>query len=408
MGPLDRILDCICCGTKRAAVQQIFDAITQKESAACDESDTLRRLERFGQLRALADPATQCDFTIDVKFDKQASKWSVAFHVGDTAIHCCRDLPLTDTAALHACLDSLVLSRMTPILEANLAAGRAHDTEDLLAIAAGPAIERPDETDPDAYLAARIGQCVRGLPPSLRCEFAITAPLDPGDSLVWSCTLADTCLYQGTLPLTTAQDLGAAARVAVHGLETMLERAFAENAPLLLNQDAFIEGCLECMTDDRAQRATLRARLDDPELSSANLRPRARPLPGAPTFQVEFGDTQVDFSNRSSGIEMRGGRLWDRLHDNEYANLRGAIASAHLTADDTLLLIVSTPAVLTFISNIESLPLPPTQATAFFDHAGRLRLGNTRLGLLHPTLLAQAYPTTQRPRERGIDVGNFA
>ena len=256
MGPLDRILDCICCGTKRAAVQQIFDAITQKESAACGESDTLRRLERFGQLRALADPATQCDFTIDVKFDKQAGNWSVAFHVGDTAIHCCRDLPLTDTAALHACLDSLVLSRMTPILEANLAAGRAHDTEDLLAIAAGPAIERPDETDPDAYLAARIGQCVRGLPPSLRCEFAITAPLDPGDSLVWSCTLADTCLYQGTLPLTTAQDLAAAARVAVHGLETMLERAFAENAPLLLNQDAFIEGCLECMTDDRAQRAT--------------------------------------------------------------------------------------------------------------------------------------------------------
>lgn len=407
MGPLDRIMDSFSHGTKRAAVRQIFDAITRQEPAACRASDTLRRLERFGQLRALADPGAQRQFLVKVNFDKRAGTWGVAFQVADITIHCCSNLLIADTSALKACLDAHLLCRMTRIFEAKLPPGKATDTEDLLTIAAGPAVARPDEADPDAYLAARIGQCVRGLPPSLRCEFSISPPPEPG-TLAWRCTLADECLYEGTLPLTAAQDACAAARLAVYGLETMLERAFAENASLLLDQNAFVEGCLECMTDDRAQRAALRARLDDPELSSANLRPRPRPLPGAPTFQVEFGNTRLDFSNRSSGMELRGGRLWDRLHDNEYANLREAIASAHLSEDDTQLIIVSTPAVLAFVSNIENLPLAPTQAAAFYDHAARLPLGNTRLGRLHPTLLVQATATENPPRDRAIDMGNFA
>lgn len=169
--------------------------------------------------------------------------------------------------------------------------------------------------------------------------------------------------------------------------------------PNPLSPESFIEGNIQCMTDDTALQKHLMENLDDPLFSRQNFighgkytdeRGVADDSKFVATFQRKGDEnpTTIVFSNRTTtNLELRGSILQDRLSKSQYDNLRDLTSAGQFTPDDSLFKYSLNTAKNNMIADLQVDPpfnenLSDDDRREIAPMLHRAQIGNTTLGAL--------------------------
>ena len=125
----------------------------------------------------------------------------------------------------------------------------------------------------------------------------------------------------------------------------MVARDDLDKMSSALTLEKYIEGNIQCMSDDVEVQQYLRQKLDDPRFSAKHFTGIEEHDADPAKFVAKFGDTHLEFSNRSpTNGELRAEYLKDALCADNYTHLRTLVAKGFLTGSDNSLRYAVTPA----------------------------------------------------------------
>lgn len=148
-----------------------------------------------------------------------------------------------------------------------------------------------------------------------------------------------------------------------------------------LTLEKYIEGNIQCMSDNQAVQQALRNSLADPRFSSELFTGVLPNDSEAATFVAQFGDLQWTFSNRAeTNGEFRGELLKSALYSGGYRNLGDLAAKGFMSSEDNSLRYAVTPSRYELLNCVAAHGMEDEGLTRVLYQA---KVGNTNLGALY-------------------------
>ncbi|MBW3517305.1 hypothetical protein KO537_21685 [Shewanella sp. NKUCC01_JLK] len=148
-----------------------------------------------------------------------------------------------------------------------------------------------------------------------------------------------------------------------------------------LTLEKYIEGNIQCMSDNQVVQQALRNSLTDPRFSSEKFTGILPNDSEAATFVAQFGDLQWTFSNRAeTNGEFRGGLLKNALSSNDYKNIGDLVAKGFMSCEDNFLRYAVTPSRYELLNYVTAHGMEDEGLIRVLYQA---KVGNTNLGALY-------------------------
>jgi hypothetical protein len=202
---------------------------------------------------------------------------------------------------------------------------------------------------------------------------------DEGEHWRMALSIDSQCIY-----LTPSLDIdsqfyqAAAVKTAITAKDDLHKMASA------LTLDKYVEGNIQCMSDDKQVQQTLRQSLDNPRFSAqyfVGMAPHETdPAKFIAIFSDELGDTRWAFSNRAAtNGELRAELLKAALSSGHYPNLGTLLATGFMGDSDNSLRYAVTPARYELLGLVTHAGMADEGLARVLYQA---KVGNTSLGAL--------------------------